>query len=925
MPIQFQDKYAPPLPDPKLIPASMRSVKRWVCWGGDKVPVNGNRKNSDGYYTGANITNPDSWMPFDEARWLLNKPACVQGEYFHICGIGFVVGDGWFCLDADGGEGHGREPVPEALIQDFIQRTGTYAEKSLSGAGYHLFGRCDFTTEEGREHFSESKTSFELEFFTRRKFVIVLGESTITFFKDAIDCSQAAREIYEEFVLRPCQRREEAEREKRKSRPIRADADPSAAGEFFRLNWREILSFADPDHFKRSDPGPGEYSWIGALHALQSAGVPREDIIQWCERGSTFAGIRDVERVLDETKSVSRPASVGSLIKDAMANGWKPDPDKLTGEYKEAHERGQREAAEAEEWYLLMKTQLACKNRGIEFRDTIIGNFDYEGHCLSLVDSETGEILWEAGKQPEKAAHGADEQMTDEDYLNGLRATFGEEAVQVMENPPGMDVHIVPQAKPEAWKTIETLPPLPEFPLEVFPEWLQQYIQNYHENTGVSTDFCSACVLGAISTAVNGHLVIHFNSTLYEAAQLYILFVGKSGTMKSATLSEFYRPVSTWLLEKNKTVMENNAVTMKHIREAEERLKQKNVKNPGEISAKIKELRERLELEYPVRKTDVTPEALARNMVATGGCATIASAEGNIVNMLTGSNGTQKGAVPNLDIFLQGSDNEPVSISRVTTGDTVIEKASLSLLLAVQPDLLQELFRNRQAVGRGLVPRFLIASPEREYTPVDHTQPNTTNRDLAARWARFLTSLAERFMHPGENAIAFELRPDADMAIRQLWNQTDEMVNQYAEESIRSWIGKMRGKALRLSAIFALLDEPGSSIISPDHTSRAIALMNGYFLPHFRRPYEQENALSGYERAIIRWIQQHSARNDGLDVFRQKDLKSYIRQLKIFRGKPSKFMDELLESLQEKGYVRPFSNGQSRTLLWQINPALIQR
>lgn len=915
MPIEYKDVYSPPLPDPDLIPASMKAVKRWVCWGADKVPVNGNRKNSSGFYTGADITKTETWISFEKAMSLINKPACVSGEYFHIVGIGFVVGDGWFCIDADGGEDHGREPVPKAVINDLCSRIKTYGETSLSGCGYHLFGRCDFVAEKGKESYSESRTSYETEFFTRRKFIALTGNRVPGSGADAIECSEAVRQIYDEYILAGCKRREEAEKAKQQERKYTMNEDPSAQAEFFRLNYREILNSADPDHFKRSNPGPGEYSWIGALKALQAAGIPREDIYDWCRKGSTFAGEKDIDKVLDENKTVDHPASVGSIIKDAMDNGWKPDPDKLTGEYRENHERRKREEAEAEELYLQLKTRSFCKSRGIKYKDTLTATFNYDGICLSLVDTETGEILYQA------------EAFTDKDYPGELKTAFGDDALQTVddESIPGMTIHTIPAPEPEAWKTIETLPPLPDFPLEVFPDWLQQYIRNYHDNTGVSTDFCSACVLGAISTAINGHLVIHFNSTLYEAAQLYILFVGKSGTMKSATLSEFYRPISTWLLERNNEVREQNAVTLKHIAELEDKLKQKAPKDPAGTKEKIKELRSRLQLEYPVRKTDVTPEALARNMVSTGGCATIASTEGNIVNLLIGANGSQKGAIPNLDVFLQGFDNETVSISRVTTGDTVIEKASLSLLLAVQPDLLQELFQNRQAVGRGLVPRFLIASPENEFTPVDHTQPNTTNMELASRWREFLITIACRFMHPGENALVFELVPEADRAIRELWNQTDQMVAEYAEESIRSWIGKMRGKALRLAAIFALLEEPNTSIITWGQTSRAIGLINDYFLPHFKRPYEKENLLSAHEKALLRWTRQYSARNNGIEVFKQADLTNYIRQLKIFRGKPSKFIDDTLGSLCEKGYIRPFKSGQTRSLLWEINPAMLEK
>lgn len=407
MPIEYKDIYSPPVPDPEEIPASMKAVKRWVCWGADKVPVNGNRKNSSGFYTGADITKTETWISFEEAMSLIGKAAYVSGEYLHIVGIGFVVGDGWFCLDADGGKGHGREPVPQTVIDDLCRRLKTYCETSLSGCGYHSFGQCDFVAEKGKESYSECRTSYETEFFTRRKFIVLTGNRVPGSGADAIECSEAARQIYDEYVLSGCNRREEAERGKREERSRSISVDSSDANEFFMLNYREILKYADVDHFKRKDPGPGEYSWIGAVKALGRSGIPREDIYEWCRRGSTFAGEKDIDRVLDERKSSSKPASVGSIIKDAIDNGWKPDPDKLTGEYKATHEEAEIKKIRAKETYI----QRLCMKYKIEYREGLSATWNHDGSLYSLYDSKTGEVLFQI---PEDDSQESD-QLEDDD------------------------------------------------------------------------------------------------------------------------------------------------------------------------------------------------------------------------------------------------------------------------------------------------------------------------------------------------------------------------------------------------------------------------------------------------------------------------------------------------------------------------------
>ena len=72
---------------------------------------------------------------------------------------------------------------------------------------------------------------------------------------------------------------------------------------------------------------------------MQEIGVPEDAIMEWCCRGSNFRDEKDVLRVLREQKrSRNRASCLGSIIQDAKNHGWKPAPEKLTGEYKKAHD-----------------------------------------------------------------------------------------------------------------------------------------------------------------------------------------------------------------------------------------------------------------------------------------------------------------------------------------------------------------------------------------------------------------------------------------------------------------------------------------------------------------------------------------------------------------------------------------------------------
>ena len=420
MPV-FNDKYKPISEAAlKQIPSTMKAAARWIVWGGNKVPVNGKaRVKGTNFLPGADITNNNSWLSFEEAAFLIGQECYLKRneEYFHVVGIGFVVGDGYFCIDADGGADHSREPVPEAVIADLCNKTGSYAEMSISGYGCHVFGQCDFVTEDGKEHYSESTTSYEVEFFTRRKFIAITGNRIPAAAEDISDCSEAARQIYIDYVLTGCNKREEEEKKRREEYWRTTPIDPNDSNQFFLLNYPEILQYSDSSNFRRGGKGtklgPGEYSWIGAVKSMQEIGIPEDAIMDWCRRGSNFKDEKDVLHVLREENKSNGKSCLGSIVQDAQNHGWKPDPDKLTGEYKENHEAALLNREEWEAWAEEHKAESEAKLRevlttvGINLKQTDLlkytWSYNFDGSIATVINKITGEIVYpknDAGADP---------------------------------------------------------------------------------------------------------------------------------------------------------------------------------------------------------------------------------------------------------------------------------------------------------------------------------------------------------------------------------------------------------------------------------------------------------------------------------------------------------------------------------------------
>ncbi|WP_106626970.1 DNA primase family protein [Selenomonas massiliensis] len=110
----------------------LKAQKIWICW--NYAMQNGNRTKmpcaADGGITGSNHAFRASWVTFEEARH--------AAEASSYSGVGFIIPKGMYFLDID------HRDEADAMVQLQIRRHDTYAEKSVSGNGIHIYGCCDY-------------------------------------------------------------------------------------------------------------------------------------------------------------------------------------------------------------------------------------------------------------------------------------------------------------------------------------------------------------------------------------------------------------------------------------------------------------------------------------------------------------------------------------------------------------------------------------------------------------------------------------------------------------------------------------------------------------------------------------------------------------------------------------------------------------
>ncbi len=104
--------------------------KIWICWNFAEVKGRRTKKPISAYGTptGTDAAHAHTWVTYEEAK------AAAEKNYD---GVGFVIPEGYFFLDID------HMALTDPFVQLMLERYHSYAEKSVSGEGLHIYGKCD--------------------------------------------------------------------------------------------------------------------------------------------------------------------------------------------------------------------------------------------------------------------------------------------------------------------------------------------------------------------------------------------------------------------------------------------------------------------------------------------------------------------------------------------------------------------------------------------------------------------------------------------------------------------------------------------------------------------------------------------------------------------------------------------------------------
>ncbi len=458
---------------------------------------------------------------------------------------------------------------------------------------------------------------------------------------------------------------------------------------------------------------------------------------------------------------------------------------------------------------------------------------------------------------------------------------------------------------------------LPSFPTEALPEVIQKYVLAVSESTQTSPDMAAVESLGITSLCVQGKYNICGNADWNEPLNTYIVVILPPAERKSSVLSMMTSPVERYETEKNaelSTEIIKSSMMLDKLEKEKKALVEKASKGNAteeDVQAKATEIATYRPVK-PIRLfvDDVTSEKLTSVLAENKGRAAIMSAEGGIFDIIGGLYTKNV----NIDVFLKGHSGDTIRVDRIGRASESIIHPALTMLLAVQPEVLNGLMSNNTFRGRGLTARFLYSMPKSSVGSRSFSSVPIPEK-VKEGYQKLVTTLLE---NKSEDE-PLHLSDGANTVLENLFNEIEKKLRGELSD-IPDWAGKFVGVVLRIAGLLHIMENPDFSEFTDVSESTMVSAekIGKYFLEHAKAAYSLMGADTVNKNAEYLW---NTVAKNNLSEFSRRDAMRLCRHFKTADS-----LQPVLNRLCEYGYIAPKQNentlgfGRKPSEIYQVNP-----
>lgn len=469
---------------------------------------------------------------------------------------------------------------------------------------------------------------------------------------------------------------------------------------------------------------------------------------------------------------------------------------------------------------------------------------------------------------------------------------------------------------------------LPAFPIDALPDALKDYVVDVAESTQTPIDMAGVASLALMSIAMQPRYKVVGKADWEEQLSLYCMIVAEPSDRKSAVFNQIIKVIQSFEADYNERhsidvlkSQEEHSSLEKHYKKATKDYENGKITKDEYDEAFSKYSSHKVINPISLTLDDVTSESLTNEIESQDGCIALVSSEGGIFDILSGSYTN----FPNIDIFLKGYSGDFIKVSRIGRPSLYVKNPRLTILLTVQPKVLENVVNNGTFTGRGLSARFLYSVPKSlvgsrrfETKPIDFDNKK-----------RFSDLIHEILNEPRTVTKFISLSDDAYSLLKDYYESFESRLITDLKE-IGGWAGKLVGNILRISALItrarnvkydAFLYTPSTDdsaewMVQKEDMENAIRL-GDYFLEHARYAFDfmddstiKKQALNFLEKLKVSKVNEISFRDA-------------CRTTKFMNKKDK--ATAVITLLVDNGYLRE-KPGTSRThnrgTIYEVNPAI---
>ena len=424
---------------------------------------------------------------------------------------------------------------------------------------------------------------------------------------------------------------------------------------------------------------------------------------------------------------------------------------------------------------------------------------------------------------------------------------------------------------------------LPDYPVDVLPDVGKQMVSEVAEVAQIDAGLPGILYQSVLSACLGGKVTVDLKSHT-EPCHEFFAGILPSGERKSSVGNEMSRPLYEYqnerqlemrdeirdALNKHKILEVRLAKTQKQAANAEDQ--RERFKLTAEAAAIAKQMADEPVPPTPVFIVDdTTTEKLGLLMSENNQSMAVISCEGGIFKLINGLYNDRDG---NFDLYLKAHAGDPWSSHRIGRDSTSMDKPALTLGLAIQPDVLDEIGQNKHFRGRGLLARFLFTMCKSQ-VGFRKRQTKTISESLRQKYKDHIYSL----MNLPSN-ILLNLTPDAHKVWDEFYNDIERDLRPGgALENIQDWGSKLPGAVARIAGQLHIATHgaEGSSKPISVNIVTASCILGAYFKEHAITAFDQmkEDSKISTAKKILTYLSRVKPQYfKGRDVLRHTYFKS---------------------------------------------------